>query len=167
MDPRRAIALRYLEFHAWATQKTLDSVQGLSEEQLRRNLGNSHGGIWGALEHTYQADTIWLKRLQGVPTAKLDEVSAADLPALRTQWADTQGRLIAWAGTLSDSDWGGVIDYRFMSGAPGRTPIFDNVLHVVNHGTYHRGQVVTMLRQLGAEPVATDFVHYVRTMTSY
>ncbi len=167
MDTRRAIALRQLEYHAWATQKTLDSVQPLTEEQRRRDMRSSHGGIWGTLEHTFQADAIWLKRFQGVPTAKLGDVSAADLPALRTQWADTQGQLLSWAGGLSDADWGGVIDYRFTSGAEARSPIFENVLHVVNHGTYHRGQVVAMLRQLGAEPIATDFVHYVRTMTTF
>jgi uncharacterized damage-inducible protein DinB len=78
-----------------------------------------------------------------------------------------QGDFISWAGGLNDQDWDTVIDYRFMSGKAGRSPIYESVLHAVNHGTYHRGQIVTMLRQLGAEPLATDFIHFVRLMMSF
>ncbi len=165
MDPRRATALRSLEYHAWATQKTFDSVEPLSSEELHRDLRTSHSSIFGTLLHVHQADAIWLKRMEGMRDAKLDGVSAPDLPVLRQQAAEVQGRLIAFAGALNDSDWTTVVDYRFMSGLPGRSPIYENLLHVVNHGTYHRGQIVTMLRQLGAAPIATDYIHYVRMMT--
>lgn len=163
MDPRRSTALRHLEYHAWATQKTLDSVVPLSTEELNRDMQTSHSSVWGSLNHTYQADAVWLIRMKGNVDAKLDGVAPApDLVTLRNVWSRLQGDFISWAGGLSDADWEKVIEYRFMSGKEGRSPIYENVLHVVNHGTYHRGQIVTMLRQLGAEPIATDFIHYVR-----
>ena len=166
MDPHRSTALRFLEYHAWATQKTFDSVEPLSPEELNRDMQTSHSSVFGTLNHIYQADAIWLKRMHGAGDAKLSDASAPDLPALRIQAAAVQGHLIAYAGALNDNDWNTVIDYRFMSGREGRSAIYDNLLHVVNHGTYHRGQIVTMLRQLGAEPIATDFIHYVRIMTA-
>jgi uncharacterized damage-inducible protein DinB len=168
MDARRSTALRHLEYHAWATQKTLDSIEPLSAEELNRDMQTSHSSVWGTLNHSYQADALWLKRLQGDGDAKLDGVApAADLATLRSVWAHVQGDFISWAGGLNDQDWDTVIDYRFMSGKAGRSPIYESVLHAVNHGTYHRGQIVTMLRQLGAEPLATDFIHFVRLMMSF
>lgn len=125
----------------------------------------SHTSIFGTLLHVYQADAIWLKRHEGIPNAKLDEELAADLATLRHKASEVQGRLIAYAGALTDDRWSSNLDYRFMSGLEASSPVYDNLLHVVNHGTYHRGQIVTLLRQLGASPIVTDYVHYVRTMT--
>ncbi len=165
MDTQRSTALRHLEYHAWATQKTLDSVEPLSIEELNRDMRTSHSSVFGTLNHGYQADALWLQRLQGNGDAKLDSIAPApDLKTLRHLWSRLQGDFIAWAGGVSDGDWNRVIDYRFLSGAQASSAIYENVLHVVNHGTYHRGQIVTMLRQLGASPAPTDFIHYVRIM---
>jgi uncharacterized damage-inducible protein DinB len=164
MDARRSTALRHLEYHAWATQRILESVEPLSAEELHRDMKTSHSSVWGTLEHGFQADAVWLRRHEGVVDAKLTDVGVADFESLRKQWPELQSRWIAWAGSLNDSDWPRVIEYRFLSGAEARSPIYENVLHVVNHGAYHRGQIVTMLRQLGAPPIATDFLLYVRTM---
>lgn len=163
MDIHRSTALRYLEFHAWATAKILDSVEALSPEELHRDMQTSHSSVWGTLDHAYRADSLWLKRLQGDGNTKLDTIAAAEgLSDLRAKWRDSQAGLISFAGSLSDSDWPRAIEYRFLSGSEGRSPIYETLLHVVNHGTFHRGQIVTLLRQLGAKPAATDFIAYVR-----
>jgi uncharacterized damage-inducible protein DinB len=165
MDIHRSTALRHLEFHAWATQKMLDSVEQLSSEELHRDMQTSHSSVWGTLDHTYRADALWLKRLQGQGDAKLDAIeTAGDLADLRAKWANTQAGLISFAGSLDDCDWTRVFDYRFLSGKEGRSPIYESLLHVVNHGTFHRGQIVTMLRQLGAKPAPSDFITYVRLL---
>ena len=166
MDLAQSTALRLLKYHAWATAKTLESVTPLSPEELLRDMQTSHSSVFGTLVHTYQADTVWLKRFRGQSSKLADAEAVADLAALKATWEKIQSELIALAGSLSDSDWTRAIEYRFMSGEEARTPIYETLLHVVNHGTYHRGQVVTMLRQLGAEPISTDFIRYVReTMT--
>jgi uncharacterized damage-inducible protein DinB len=163
MNIHRLTALRHLEFHAWATQKVLDSVAPLSKEELLRDMQTSHSSVWGTLDHTYRADALWLKRLQGEGNATLASVDAAeDLAGLRRIWSDTQAGFISFAGSLNDTDWTRGIEYRFLSGQEGSSPIYETLLHVVNHGTFHRGQIVGMLRQLGAKPIATDFLTYVR-----
>ena len=73
MDPHRSTALRFLEYHAWATQKTFDSVEPLSPEELNRDMQTSHSSVFGTLNHIYQADAIWLKRMQGAGDAKLSD----------------------------------------------------------------------------------------------
>ena len=168
MDLARSTTLRHLEYHAWATAKTFESVAPLSHEELLRDMRTSHSSVWGTLKHIYQADAIWLRRLSGEETAKLsdaDEVS--DLPGLQKSWQVIQARLIELAGSLNGADWTRVVEYRFLSGEEARSPIYEILLHVVNHGTYHRGQIVTMLRQLGAEPIPTDFIRFVRTTMDF
>jgi uncharacterized damage-inducible protein DinB len=168
MDQARSTALRHLEYHAWATAKTLESVTPLSHEELLRDMRTSHSSVWGTLEHTYRADALWLKRLGGDPDVKLSDIDAvSDLASLQKSWQQVQAALISFAGSLDSADWTRVLEYRFLSGKEARSPIYETLLHVVNHGTYHRGQIVTMLRQLGAEPIATDFVTFVRTTMEY
>jgi len=165
MDRARSIVLRHLEYHAWATAKVLESVVPLSSEELLRDMQTSHSSVWGTLVHTYQADTVWLKRLNGEGGSKLSDADpVSDLSGLQQNWRDIQARLISFAG--SEGDLTRVLEYRFLSGEEARTPIDDILLHVVNHGTYHRGQIVTMLRQLGAEPIGTDFVRFVQATMS-
>lgn len=160
MDQRRSIALQQWDYHVWATGKTLDSVEPVSEEDLRREMKTSFGGIWGTLEHTYKADALWLKRYQG-EKPRMEAFSASDLTDLRSKWSTVQTEFRAWIDRLPDAQWEGALEYRLMNGQERRSPIFETMLHVVNHGTYHRGQIVTMLRQIGAQPVSTDFVRFV------
>lgn len=168
MDIARSTALHHLEYHAWATAKTIESAKPLSQEELLRDMQTSHSSVWGTLVHIYQADTVWLKRFRGETNAKLSEAEAvSDLPALQTAWQLVQGALISFAGSVESADWSRVLEYRFLSGKEARSPLYETLLHVVNHGTYHRGQMVTMLRQLGAEPIATDFITFVRTTMEY
>jgi len=164
MDPRRSTVLNCLGYHAWASQQILDSVEPLNQEELHRDMQASHSSVWGTLEHCYKADQVWLSRFKGVATAKLSDYDAPeDLATLRGEWADVQTELSEWAESRPDDAWTHMMDYRLMNGTECSSPVYENLLHVVNHGTFHRGQVVTMLRQLGASPIPTDFVLYVRT----
>jgi uncharacterized damage-inducible protein DinB len=168
MDDRRKTALTMLEYHAWATAKAIESVEPLSHEELTRDMQTSHSSVFGTLAHIYGADWIWLKRLsEGVSPTFRDVPVVSELTDLRTAWRDVQARLISFAGGLDDADWSRMVEYRLMSGdAAVPTPIYETLLHIVNHGTYHRGQIVTMLRQMGAEPIPTDFIRYLWAIAS-
>lgn len=165
MDARKDTAVKMLEYHAWATAKTLRSVEGLSHEELTRDMQTSHSSVFGTLVHIYGADWVWLKRLSvgESPTFK-DLPPVETLAELRAAWQPVQAGLISFAGGLDDADCSRLAEYRLMSGAAMETPVHESLLHVVNHGTYHRGQIVTMLRQQGAEPIPTDFIRFVRTL---
>jgi uncharacterized damage-inducible protein DinB len=162
MDIYRSTALRFLEYHAWATQKTLDSLEPLSLEELNRDMRTSHSSIWGALDHVYRGDSFWFHRHQGPPQEDPNETeAAASLSDLRAKWSALHTRWISYAGSLQGADWTRVFEYRFVSGFGGAVSVYENLIHVVNHGTAHRGQVTAMVRQLGAQPAWTDFLTYV------
>ncbi len=152
--------LELLEFNAWATHKTLDAVHALSSEQLHRDLGSSFPSIFETLVHTYGADRAWLGRLEGQTPTRPDPEDYPDLLALKTAWERTLER---WPGVVAAlQDPQKVIAYHSYDGNPFSSTLEEIVRHVVNHGTYHRGQVTTLLRQLGANAPSSDMILFFR-----
>jgi uncharacterized damage-inducible protein DinB len=85
-----------------------------------------------------------------------------DVDSLRGKWAEQEARLLTFVGKLTQEDLNRVMEYKTLKFGVYRNPLCQSMQHVVNHGTYHRGQVTTLLRQLGAQPILTDLMHYYR-----
>jgi uncharacterized damage-inducible protein DinB len=142
-----------LDYHYWARDRVLDAADALTGEQLTRDLGNSFPSVRDTLAHLHGSEWIWLSRWQGhSPTAGLPLDRFHDVAAVRAGWLDLEGQLRAFAASLTDETVQQSMDYRLLNGTPGRSKLWHMVQHMVNHATYHRGQVTTMLRQLGAAP---------------
>jgi uncharacterized damage-inducible protein DinB len=153
-----------LRFSAWATCRVLESASALREEELNRDLGNSYGGVFGTLAHIFQADAIWFDRLMGQSTGSLAAYApGASLAELSAKWRAMHDRYLSWAEGLAPVDWDRIVPHKNLKGEASRQAVWRIVLHVVNHASYHRGQITTMLRQLGREPVATDLMLFYRT----
>jgi uncharacterized damage-inducible protein DinB len=151
------------EYDAWANARTLKACAALTQEQFLRNLGNSFGSVRDTLVHIIGAQMIWLDRLHGASPAGLPKPDAyPDMAAVRAQWAETEPTLLAYVSGLSAADLDRVLEFRNAKGAVLRDPIGQILQHLANHGTYHRGQITTLLRQLGAAPVSTDMIGFYR-----
>jgi uncharacterized damage-inducible protein DinB len=154
---------RLYSFNRWATARTLESVQPLSEEQLHRDLTSSFPSVFATLVHTLSADWIWLERWNGSsPTGWPEAERMKTLADLRGRWDLVEAGQGSFIATLDDAALGQRISYRNLKGDPFTDPLGDTLQHVVNHGTYHRGQIATMLRQLGAKPQGIDFISWSR-----
>ncbi|MGL4609911.1 MAG: DinB family protein [Trueperaceae bacterium] len=155
--------LDLLEYHRWATEKVLQIVATLPPEYYSKDLGSSFPSIQSTLVHCYSADRAWLGRIHG---QRLEPLSPADYPSitsLREVWLET---LSIWLTVLQQlEEPKQIISYHAYNGTAYHNKLSDIVRHVVNHSTYHRGQVTTMLRQLGAEGVTTDLIAYYRLKT--
>jgi uncharacterized damage-inducible protein DinB len=154
----------FFAYDAWATERTLESVAALSEELYRKDLGSSHGGIHGTLVHLYGAGLTWLQRWKGRSASPA--VSVAEVPTLRVLaglWKDNRSELDDFVRGITDAALAAPLPYADRKGNPHAEPLFQQMLQVVNHGSYHRGQVVTMLRQVGGTPTATDLIMFYRT----
>ena len=142
-----------VDYHYWARDRLLEAVEPLAPEQFTRDLGNSFPSVRDTLSHVHGAEWIWLSRLNGFsPGSLLAHERFADIAAVRAGWAETEAGLRAFVEALDDAAAGGVIEYRLLNGQPGASRAGHILQHLVNHATYHRGQVTTMLRQLGAAP---------------
>lgn len=155
--------LTHLRFHRWATGQVLEEAMALPAPDLMKDLKSSFPSVYDTVVHLYQSDSVWLARFEERPTGtRTDYEAPGCLYDLRSAWMDVLGRLIAFAEGVGEGGWDREISYKTLGGVPYSTPIWQMVLHVVNHGTQHRGQINTMLRQLGVTPRNLDLIAYCR-----
>ena len=151
------------DYNAWANHRSLDAAGGLTAEQFSKPMGSSFGSVRDTLAHICGAEWVWLERFQGRSPASLpDAAECMDVASLRTKWEEQEARLLAFVGKLSQEDLNRMMEYKTLKFGVYRNPLWQSMQHVVNHGTYHRGQVTTLLRQLGAQPILTDLMHFYR-----
>lgn len=142
-----------LDYHYWARDRVLDAVEKLTPEQFTKDLGTSFGSVQGTLVHLYSAEWNWYSRWQGVsPTAMLPATHFSDVRSLRAAWLDQESKVRPFIDALGEAGVAKVFEYRMLNGQPASSPFWHMLQHMVNHGSYHRGQVTTLLRQLGAAP---------------
>jgi uncharacterized damage-inducible protein DinB len=152
-----------VDFHYWARDRMLDAVLALDDNDYSRALGSSFASVRDTLQHTFGAEVVWLRRWQGESPTTFPGEMPADAAGLRDAWQAHEHAFRAYVASLDDEGLQAVVRYRLFSGAEGESPIWQMLAHVVNHATYHRGQVTTLLRQLGATPPAsTDMIGYFR-----
>lgn len=157
--------LRHLvDYHYWARDRMLAALDRLSEEQYLRPLGNSFASIRDTAVHIYSAEWVWIERWHGVsPAVALDVSSFPDVEALRAAWITLEPRMRAYVAGLNDVNVNERVQYRNLAGVAGESSRWTMLQHVVNHASYHRGQVTTMVRQAGGEPpLAQDLIAYYR-----
>jgi uncharacterized damage-inducible protein DinB len=160
----RADLRTLVDFNYWARDRMLAAVEPLTADQYLRDLGNSFRSVRDTVVHTYSAEWVWYTRWQGEsPTAPIPFDRFPDLAGLWTAWRELERSIRVFVDGLDEAALARVLDYRLMNGQPGRSAYWQMIQHVVNHGSYHRGQVTTMLRQLGAKPPkSTDLIAYYR-----
>jgi uncharacterized damage-inducible protein DinB len=153
-----------VDYNYWARDRLLDAVAELTAEQFTRDLGNSFGSVRDTIAHICDAEQIWLARWEGKqPTGFQSAARHSDLQAARTEWMSLEQRVRAALAQLGPEGVESIIEYKDMRGAPRSDVFWQMVQHVVNHGSYHRGQITTMLRQLGATPPKhMDLIVYYR-----
>ncbi len=160
--PVSADTLRdHLAYSAWATSRLLDAVATLSPEELSRDFGTSDRSVVGTLAHTFGADRVWLLRITGQPQRGLSDADR-EWANIRREWPAVHDGWREWARGLSDESVLEVLDYTDLKGNPWRQSLWQIVLHVVNHGTHHRGQVSGFLRSMGHTPPPLDLIAYYR-----
>jgi len=118
--------------------------------------------VLGTLVHTFAGDRVWLARFQKTPRPGYSTEADYHLAVLQTEWPALHIRWSEWADGLTDQQIRANLDYKDMKGNPWSQPLWQLVLHVVNHGTHHRGQVSGFLRALGHTPPPLDLVVYYR-----
>jgi uncharacterized damage-inducible protein DinB len=151
-------------YSAWATGRMFDTAAGLPADQLSATIASSFPSILGTLGHIIATEWIWLRRWLGdSPTATPAWVTGSSLSELRARLAEVESERDRLLGQLADADLDRIVEYRRMSGEAHADRLADLVRHAVNHSTYHRGQLVTQLRQIGVHPPGTDFVTWVRS----
>lgn len=152
------------DFNAWANQRVLDSCAALRPEQFVRTIVSSYPSVRETLAHIVTGEWVWLElwlgRMHPAPERKSFAEQFTDIGSIRAGWSEVEKERRRFLDTLTPADLDHVIEYTSLMGNRCAYTLRRMMQHVVNHSTYHRGQLTTMLRQLGAEPCATDYLRY-------
>ena len=149
------------EYNEWANNHVLAAASGLSEEELSRDSGASFGSVQGNLVHTLGAQVLWLARWTGSEPVGMPELEKGQgLEAIREAYATSHETLRRFVESLGEGDIARVISYVDIRGNTQERPLWQVMLHVVNHGTHHRAETAMLLTSLGKPPRQLDYVYF-------
>ena len=161
MTPEEMVAL--YDYNAWADRRVVEAAGALSKEQFVKPLLSSYSSVRDTLAHILGVEWLWLERFGGRSPASIpDGNEFTEISSLKARWTQFEPTLLKFVRGLTETDLERVIEYKTMKFGVYCNPLWQSMLHLVNHGTYHRGQITTMLRQLGAQPILTDLMHFYR-----
>jgi uncharacterized damage-inducible protein DinB len=150
-------------YNAWATNRMFEALARIPARDYKRDLKASYGSLHGTATHMVGAEKIWLSRLVKKPEAALmTEQDAPSLQSLKTTWEDVAARTARFVSRLDDKALGGSLEYVPTEGKKFTNEVQQILQHLVNHSSYHRGQIASMMRQIGAEPAHTDLIAFFR-----
>ena len=154
----------HLEYSAWASARLLDAAKSLTPAELNRDFGTADRSVLGTLVHTFGADRAWLARVRQQPPAHYLSPEDYEFARLESAWPALHREWRQWAAGLTEEAVQSSVAYHDLKGNPWTTPLWQIVLHVVNHGTHHRGQVAGFLRGMGHTPPPLDLIAYYRSL---
>jgi uncharacterized damage-inducible protein DinB len=154
----------HIDYTIWASQRILEAAASLSPDELTRDFGTADRTVLGTLLHVYGGDYIWIERMYGTSLTSRPYDGRASLSTLQTEWPRVWERWREYAGALTDETAEAKVAYSTFKGALYRTPVWQIILHVVNHGTHHRGQAAGFIRTLGKTPPELDLMEYYRNL---
>ncbi len=155
---------QYAAYNVWANQKLLDLILGLPQELHTREVASSFPSLYRTALHMHDAESIWWQRLKmqeriNIPSDNLNDDMqelAAALISQSKQWEE-------WTRNASELALEHVCHYQNSKREHFKQPVYQMLLQVFSHGAYHRGQMVTMLRQLNVDKIPqTDFIIWSR-----
>jgi uncharacterized damage-inducible protein DinB len=160
----KEILSSYAVYNIWANEQLINVLLKLSEEKLHQPVESSFPSIYKTCLHLWDAESIWWQRMKlqeqiQVPSLignyNMKEI-ADNILQQDKLWAD-------WITNATENQLQHVFAYYSLKKEYFKQPLWQAIHHLFNHSTYHRGQLVTMLRQLGITKLpSTDFVHWVR-----
>lgn len=150
-----------LLYMLWADRQMLKAVRAVRPEDLNRDAGVSFRSILGTLSHILGTQRIWLSRLLGhAENAATGPADFPDLLSWITGWEENASGVEAFLAGLTDEQLAAPLTWTNKEGVSHTRPLWQPVLQMVNHSTYHRGQVVSLLRQMGYPAESTDLIRF-------
>jgi uncharacterized damage-inducible protein DinB len=157
--------LQFAQYNVWANKLMIDALLLLTESQLEMKIESSFADLKLTTYHCWNAEDVWLQRLQNVPKPiwRQNTFTGTFAEACLAWEAASAGLLELVTAMNTDDDAKAICSYSDFTGNPYQMPVSQLLLHAFNHASYHRGQLVTMLRQVGVRDIPrTDFIIFAR-----
>jgi uncharacterized damage-inducible protein DinB len=149
------------DYNYWANHRMMGVVETLTTEQFIKDFGENVGSIRSKVVHIMGGEKIWLTRWQGSsPKSLLDPQDFPNQIIVKETWEEIEKQMIEFITGLNEEKLNKIISYTSTEGKSFSYPLWQMLKHLINHSTYHRGQVATLLRQVGVAPKSTDLIVY-------
>lgn len=157
---------QYAVYNTWASRKVLEVILSLPEEKQKAELSSSFSSLYKTVLHMLDAESVWWQRLKLLEKLQVPSHQfAGTMQDLADELLSQSKRWEEWINAAMERSLEHVFQYSSLTGEQFKQPTWQMLLHVFNHSTYHRGQLITMLRQSGIEKLpATDFIHWARAI---
>jgi uncharacterized damage-inducible protein DinB len=157
----------YATFNYWANENLLNTILSIGENKLDEQIISSFDSIRKTVYHIWDAENIWLRRWNGVPIDGWPSKNfTGGMQLCKNEMLGNSKSLLEYVVNAPDQQLDKNFQFKLMNGTEGESMYWQSFMHVFNHGTYHRGQLVTMLRQVGVTEIPqTDYIAFVRTTT--
>lgn len=154
---------RMMDYHHWASDRVHEALADVTAAELDKPWGGSFGTGRALLRHVVAVEALWLARWLGSsPTALAEYPATAAAKDFRAEWEKSKASQAEFASARTAEQLAAKLNYRNFKGEDISLVLGDTMAHVVNHGTYHRGQLTHLLRDLGRKPVDSDFFVFLR-----
>lgn len=159
------LLLQYAQYNCWANQRILNLLGGLSDEQLDRDLGSSFPSLRSTIYHIWDGESIWYQRLHLAAAVVRPAIAfTGGWPEFVQAFTRQSSMLADFIASASAARLAHTIEYHHPVRGICKSAVQHAILTVFNHSTFHRGQLVTMLRQSGVNKIpATDFIEFTRS----
>lgn len=161
----RSLVFQQLHYHRWRIRTLEEQLQQLNLQQLQQPTGGSFGSMEGLLRHLIYVDYLWLQRLNGSEKAVGVQATATNAGGYVQQWLEVADKLLHWATRVPDDALLQPLHYRTSDGNPLHNTPWEMVQHLVDHGSFHSGQLTHVLRDLGIAPAHTNWLYYYQDST--
>ena len=149
------------DYTRWADGRMFEAVGKLSPEAWTKDLGSSLKSVRDTVVHIVSAQWIWISRWKGQTPSGMWAAAEFPTPAsVREKWEPLAAEQAAFVAAQTEESVAKPLTYKNLKGESFTYPLGQLMLHTTNHSTYHRGQVTTMIRQLGGQPLSSDLVVY-------
>ena len=163
--------LEMYNYHAWTNGVIIDRLNELPEHVYHKEIQSGFSSVSKVLSHIYLTDYAWFDIISGISMDEAmassselkEEVEKKSIEEMKKTFMDLYERNKALLSTV-DMEKVMVVDNPYAGSL--ETTISESVLHVVTHGSYHRGNIATMLRQMGHTSVMQDFGLYLYTKSN-
>lgn len=166
MNPRQdlgefGLLPQLFDYLFWADRMILSAAAGVAEEEYYRERGISAGSIHKLLAHAMGAQIVWLGRWKGNgPPRRPDHTDFPTRQSIEAHWPKVHAQIAEFLAQQTSQILASICSFTNFDGSRAAIPLGHLMLHVVDHGTYHRGQLNTMIKQAGGKPASVWYVAY-------
>lgn len=159
----KEILLQYAAYNLWSNKRITDAILQISAEKIKQPLISSFPSIELTLLHLMNVEYIWWQRMKLVENLHVIEEKTLSIEQISHKLLELSLQWKNWVEKSTQAALEHEFVYRNSKTEQFKQPVFQTLLHLFNHQTYHRGQIITLLKNIGVEKIpATDFIVWSR-----